>query len=66
MLRFKFQQNRTINEEIDIWGVKGALISKIRWSLIENSGLNTHTKFQHFSSIRKGLKFGGTDWLLGG
>ena len=24
MLRFKFQQNRTINEEFDFWEVKGA------------------------------------------
>ena len=42
MMDLKFPQNRTINEEFDFWGVKGAggvrstPILKIRNSLLQN------------------------------
>ena len=63
----KFHQNRTINEEIDFWGIKGpgqgrrggALFFKIeRKNLPQNVGPNTDQKCPHSSSIRKRLKIG--------
>ena len=69
MFRLKFQQNCTINEEFDFWGIKrvrGAQISKIPKSLIQNGCTKPHLNFQHFSSIRQCLKFGGTDSNFGG
>ena len=61
--RYKFQQNRTINEEFDFCvvkgagkggggGVRGAPISKFGKTFIQNGGPNPHRKFQHSSSIR--------------
>jgi len=40
---------------------RGALISKIRKSLIQIDGPKPHRKFQHSSSIRKCLKIGRTE-----
>ena len=62
-----FIKNRTINEEFDCWGVKAPRggqedpISKIQKSPIQNSSPNPHSKFQHYSSIRKCLKIGRTE-----
>ena len=72
MLRFNFQQNRTINEEFDfsgvkvVGGVRVAPILKFRKSLIQNDITNPHRKFQHSISIRKCLKIGVTDLTFGG
>ena len=70
MLYFKFHQDRPINEEFDFWGgpnyfggPRGGqryLILKIRKSLIQNGGPNSHRKFLHSSSIRKLLKTDST------
>ena len=50
-MRFKFHQNRKINEEIDFWGVKGGdTISKlVKKKPIQNGDPNTHRKLQHSS-----------------
>ena len=67
---FKFDQNRTINEEFDFWGVnggrgvgRGAPISKIRKISIQNSGSIAHRNLQYSSSIRKciKIKIGGNE-----
>ena len=54
---FKFQQNPTINEEFDFWGVKtprrgqGESISKIRKIMIQNGGPNPHQKFSTLAKL---------------